>query len=147
MIRRGTISAFALLAFGLLAVESETQPSLKVSGAWVREPMSSRGMTSAYAVVENPGATALVIVGAAADVAGTVEMHEMTRSGDMMKMAPMKTVTVPPHGTVEFKPGGAHLMLFDLRRPLKDGDTVTVTFTTSAGSHVTAAAAVRKVQP
>ena len=45
--------------------------------------------------VENPGATELRIVRVAADVAGSVEMHEMTRAGDMMRMAPVKAVTVP----------------------------------------------------
>ena len=138
----GTVAL--LLALGGLLVES--QATVKVSEAWVREPMGSRAMTSAYAVIENPGATELRITGAAADVAGTVEMHEMTRAGDMMKMAPVKVMTVPAHGTVRFKPGGAHLMLFDLKRPLKDGEAVTLTFTTSAGSQVKATARVKKAQ-
>ena len=86
------------------------------------------------------------IVGVTADVAGSVEMHEMTRTGDMMKMAPMTTVTIPAHGAIAFNPGGAHLMLFDVKRPLKEGDQVTRTFTASTGSRVTATAAVKKAQ-
>ena len=123
-----------------------TQSELKVSGAWVREPMGSRGVTSAYALVENPGTTELRLVGVTADVAGSVEMHEMTRTGDMMKMAPITTVTIPAHGAIAFKPGSAHLMLFDVKRPLKEGDHVTLTFTVSTGSRVTATAAVKKAQ-
>ena len=96
--------------------------------------------------MENPGATELRIVGVTADVAGSVEMHEMTRTGDMMKMAPMTTVTIPEHGAIAFKPGGVHLMLFDVKRPLKEGDQVTLTFTASTGSRVTATAAVKKAQ-
>jgi copper(I)-binding protein len=103
-------------------------------------------VTSAYAVVENPGPTELRIVGVTADAAGSVEMHDMTRTGDMMKMAPMKTVVVPAHGAFAFKPGGAHLMLFEVTRPLKEGDHVLLTFTASTGSPATATAAVKKAQ-
>jgi copper(I)-binding protein len=120
--------------------------AVRVSNAWVREPIGSRAMTAAYATIENPDATDTRITGASADVAGSVEMHEMTRAGDIMKMAPVNAVTVPARGTVEFKPGGAHLMLFDLTRVLKDGDSVTLTFSTVAGSRVTATAAVRKAR-
>ena len=128
------------------APNGATHSELKVSDAWVREPIGSRGLTSAYAVVENPGAAELQIVGVTADVAGSVEMHEMTRAGEMMKMAPMTTATVPAHGTMAFKPGGAHLMLFDVKRQLKEGDRVTLTFTASTGTRVTATAAVKKAQ-
>jgi copper(I)-binding protein len=123
-----------------------TRSELNVSDAWVREPMGSRGIASAYAVVQNLGTNELQIVGVTADVAGSVEMHEMTRAGDMMKMAPLKTVAVPAHETFAFEPGGAHLMLFDLKRPLKEGDQVTFTFTSGTGGSVTVAAAVKKAQ-
>ena len=138
--------AMAALLLALARPVIGSQAAVTVSGAWVREPIGSRAMTSAYAVVQNPGAAELRITGAAADVAGTVEMHEMSRAGDIMKMAPVKAVTVPAHGIVEFKPGGAHLMLIGLKRPLRDGEAVILTFTTSTGSQVKATATVRKAQ-
>jgi len=73
-------------------------------------------------------------------------MHEMVRSGDMMKMAPVKSIAVPAKGKVELKPGGLHLMLFELNKPLKEGDTVNLTLTTDTGAKVQAAAAVKKFQ-
>lgn len=126
-------------SFGLHA-----QSPLTVTDAWVREPVPGRPSTGAYAIVENRGSSDLQIVAATADVAGAVEIHEMIRSGDMMKMAPVKSVTVPAKGRVELKPGGLHVMLFELKKPVKDGDTVTLTFKTSSGATVQAAAPVRK---
>jgi len=146
MRHRRAVVAWAL-AVGLLAVKSASQAALTIADAWGREPGAGRLITAAYAVVGNPGAAEIQIVGASADAAGSVEMHEMIRSGDMMKMAPVQSVTVPARGTMAFKPGGTHLMLFELKRDLKDGDTVALTFTTSTGSRVKATATVKKAMP
>ena len=128
------------------AASTEAQLPLKVTGAWIREPMGSRAVASAYGTVENPGPADVRIVGVSADVAGSVEIHEMSRVDDIMKMAPVKTISVPAHRTLELAPGGTHLMLFDVTRALKDGETATLTLTTDDGGHVTAVATVKKVQ-
>jgi hypothetical protein len=134
------------VALGLLATTVAAQPPLVVSGAWVREPVPGRPVAAAYAVIENSGAADVQIVAARSDIAGTVELHEMVRTGDMMKMAPVKHITVPAKGKVELKPGGLHVMLFDLKTPVKDGDTVTLTFETSSGATLRTTAPVRKGQ-
>jgi copper(I)-binding protein len=59
-------------------------------------------------------------------------------------MAPVKAITVPARGKVELKPGGLHLMLFQLKKALKDGDRVSLTVTSAAGATVQVMAAVRK---
>lgn len=128
----------------LLPLGAVAQSTVTVSGMWVRETVPGRNVTAAYAVVENPGSADLQITGASAEVAGRVELHEMTRSGDMMKMSPVKTITVPAKGKVELKPGGLHIMLFDLKRPLKEGETVELTLTTDKGATVKAQAPVKK---
>ncbi len=144
MTRPISLAALALLVVGLGVAEA--QAPLSASGAWVREPVPGRTVTAAFVVIENPGAADLQIVGATCDAAGIVEMHEMVRSGDMMKMAPVKSIAVPAKGKVELKPGGLHLMLFELNKPLKEGDTVNLTLTTDTGAKVQAAAAVKKFQ-
>ncbi len=140
------IAGVSAIAAGVWPAPAHAQtPPPALSGAWVREPVPGRDVTAAYVVVENPGTTDLHIVSASADAAGTVEIHEMVRSGDMMKMSPVKSITVPAKGRVELKPGGLHLMLFSLKKPLKDGDSVEVTLTTDAGAAVKTKAAVKKV--
>ncbi len=142
MFRLISVAAVAVLVAGLGVAEE--QAPLTASGAWVREPVPGRTVTAGFVVIENPGAADIQVVGASSDVAGTVELHEMVRSGDMMKMAPVKSIVVPAKGKVELRPGGLHLMLFELKKPLKEGDTVTLTLTTDSGATVQASAAVRK---
>lgn len=67
------------------------------------------------------------VVGASSPVAGRVEMHVTVREGDVMKMREVKSFEVPAGGSFELKPGGAHLMLVDLKRPLKKGEKVPLT--------------------
>lgn len=142
MIRTTSLGALAILACGLITLQA--QAPLTISGAWVREPVPGRPATAAYATLENTGATDLQIVSASTDAAGAVELHEMVRSGDMMRMSPVKSVRVPARGTVELKPGGLHIMLFQLKRPLAEGDAIELTLTTDTGRTVKTTAAVRK---
>jgi len=54
-----------------------------------------------------------------------VEIHEMKMDGNVMKMAALaKGLELPAGQTVELKPGGYHVMLMELKQPLKDGDSV-----------------------
>jgi copper(I)-binding protein len=142
-----SFGALCLLAIvAAMAGRAAAQAPLTVTSAWAREPVPGRPVTAAYAVVENPGGMEVQIVSASSDVAGKVELHEMVRSGDMMKMSPVKSIAVPAKGKVELKPGGLHIMLFELKKPLKDGDTIPLTLTTSTGGTVTTTAAVKKGQ-
>ena len=76
--------------------------------------------------IENKGREADRLLSAASSAAGIVEIHEMKMDGGMMQMREVKDVELKPGATVELKPGGYHVMLMDLKQPLKQGDTVPV---------------------
>ena len=124
----------------------EAEHALRVSGAWVREPVPGNPATAAYAVFENTTSSDVQIIAITSDLAGAVELHSMVRTGDMMKMSPVKSLAVPARGTIALEPGGLHLMLFDSKRPMKEGDAVALRFATSGGATVTATAPVRRGQ-
>lgn len=134
----------AALALGLPGMLHAQTPAVSVHDAWVREPMGGRNMTGAFAVVENSGATPKAIVAASSDVSDKVELHEMKNDGGMMRMSPVKRMDVPANGKLELKPGSFHVMLFDVKRKIADGEKVSITFTFDDGSKVTTEAQVRK---
>jgi len=92
-----------------------TPPGAKVAGAFMN--------------IENQGKEADRLVAASSPVAGFVEIHEMTMDGGLMKMRAVKGIDLKPGATVELRPGGYHVMLEDLKQPLKQGDQIPVLLT------------------
>ena len=69
------------------------------------------------------------LVGAASPVAKMVEIHESMMHGGTAQMHEVQAVALPAGKAVELKPGGHHVMLMGLAKPLKPGDTVPITLT------------------
>lgn len=96
-----------------------------IEDAFVREtPMK---VTAGYVILKNPY-TQDTLLGADADWAGRIELHSMNTTKDgTMEMKQVKEITVPAKGTLALRPGGYHMMIFDLKKPLKAGDTQNIT--------------------
>ncbi|MEO8676472.1 MAG: copper chaperone PCu(A)C [Casimicrobiaceae bacterium] len=118
-----------------LAVPAAAQ--VAVSDAWVRGTVAGQMATGAFMRLTSP--VDVTLVGAASPAAKVVEVHEMKHEGGMMKMNAVDRLPLPAGKPVELKPGGYHVMLMDLARPLKEGDVVpiTLTFADKAGARQT----------
>lgn len=103
---------------------------LVISQGWSRATPKGAKIGSGYLTIENKGTTPDRLVAVSADVAGKVEVHEMTMNNGVMTMRPVDNgLTIDPGKTVKLSPGGYHLMMFDLKSPLKQGDTLPITLT------------------
>lgn len=116
--KRSILAALALLA----AAAAHAQTT--VTDAWVRGTVGGQKATGAFMQLKHPGGAALV--GAASPVAGVVEIHEMRMDKDVMRMRAIPKIELPPNQAVELKPGGYHVMLMDLKRPLAKGEVVPI---------------------
>jgi copper(I)-binding protein len=87
----------------------------------------SRANSAVYLMVRNPGSGPDRLLGGETPVAAAVEVHESFLEGDVMRMREVATVEIPPGGEMEFKAGGLHIMLLDLRQALNVGDTISLT--------------------
>ena len=108
-------------AAGLVALNQPVQ----VKSAWVRATVAGQQGTGAFMTVTAKAATRLVAV--TTPVAGVAEVHEMKMEGDVMKMRAVPMLDLPAGKAVQFKPGGYHVMLMDLKQPLTQGSTVPLT--------------------
>jgi hypothetical protein len=130
-------AAIAVLSAASLAAAAAASGQVTVTDAWVRGTVTGQKATGAFMQLKSPADTALVA--AASPVAKIVEVHEMKMEGGMMKMNAVDKLALPAGKTVDLKPGGYHVMLMDLVKPLKDGDTVPLqlTFEDKAGKKQT----------
>ena len=101
---------------------------LVITQAWSRATPVGAKIGSGYLTIENKGAVADRLIGGSGDVTDRIEIHEMKVNNGVMTMRPLdKGLTIEPGQTVKLAPGGYHLMLFDLKSPLKQGDKLPVT--------------------
>jgi copper(I)-binding protein len=96
-----------------------------VADGWVRP--SVPGQQASGAFMRITAKEPMQLVGASTPVAALAEVHEMKMEGDVMRMHPAGTIDLPAGRALELKPGGYHLMLQDLKKPLENGTTVPLT--------------------
>jgi hypothetical protein len=76
-----------------------------------------------------------------------VSIHQSRQIGAMMTMRQMASIDVATGARVSLTPGGLHLMLEGLKRPLRAGQSVPVTLIFARGGKVRAALAVSGAAP
>ncbi|MEU5726688.1 copper chaperone PCu(A)C [Micromonospora sp. NPDC047738] len=110
---------------------SSTPGVLGIQDPWVKA--ADKGMTAAFGTLVNDGDTDVTITAAATDVS-PMELHEMTMKDGKMVMQPKQGgIVVKAHSRTVLQPGGEHLMLMDLKQPVKAGDELTFTLTFADG--------------
>jgi periplasmic copper chaperone A len=97
-----------------------------IASPWTRA--AGQGQNGAgYLTLRNTGAAGDRLVAAESPAARVVELHTHIREGEVMRMRPVDAIALPPGQTVRLEPGGLHLMLIGLARPLARGESVPVT--------------------
>lgn len=96
-----------------------------VGEPWVRATVAAQKATGAFMTLTSTQGARLV--GVSSPAAGVVEVHEMKMVDDVMRMREVTALDLPAGKTVTLSPGGYHLMLLDLKQPLKEGATVPLT--------------------
>lgn len=113
--------ALAALVLAVSAAQAQTT----VKEPWVRGTVAQQKATGAF--MHLTSAQGGKLVSASSPSAGVVEIHEMAMEGSTMKMRAVPALDLPAGKSVELKPGGYHVMLMDLKAPLKEGDSVPIT--------------------
>ena len=120
------IATFRLLALLLcLGFALASQAQVIVKNPWVRTTVPGQQATGAFMQLSSRQDVKLVM--ASSPVAGVVEVHEMKMEKDIMTMRPVGVLALPAGQTIEFKSGGFHLMMMDLKKQIKAGDKVPLT--------------------
>ena len=112
-----------ILAF-FLALPAQAQ--VAIEKPWLRATAPGARVAGGYMTISNQGA-ADKLVSVSSPAAARVEMHVHVNDNGVMKMREVPGYDVPAKGAFELKPGGAHLMFIEPKRPFKQGDKLPVT--------------------
>ncbi len=117
---------------------------ISVVDPYVRMAPPGAKVTAAFMVVKNTSDKDIQIVKADSPAANTTELHNHINDNGVMRMRQVKEIALPAKGEAVMKPGGYHVMLIDMKAPLKDGDKVAITLKFSDGGTKTIEAPVKK---
>jgi copper(I)-binding protein len=98
--------------------------NVRVKDAWVRLPPPGAKIVGAYLTLE--AKQPMTLTGAKSPAAGSVELHTMSMNNGVMQMRQIPSIALEPGKPVKLEPGGLHLMLIELKKPLKAGDIVQI---------------------
>jgi copper(I)-binding protein len=137
MFRRTFLALMLAAPLGLSATAQAEETGVTVTDAFARETIGLGTTGAAFMTIANTGTDADRLVAGATPAAGKVELHTHEKDGDVMRMRRVEAIAVPAGGTALLKPGGDHVMLFDLAAPLKKGETFAVTLTFETAGDIT----------
>jgi copper(I)-binding protein len=119
--------AMLLIVAGAAVAHEYTGKGVTVTHPWARATPGGATIGSAYLEVKAERGKGDRLIGARSPAAGTVELHNHIMEGGIAKMRRVDAIAVPGGKSVVLRPSGYHLMLTDLKAPLKEGDLVKIT--------------------
>lgn len=108
----------------LLLAPATALAEVSATEAWVRATVPAQKVTGAFMKLRSSESATLV--SASSPAAKIVELHEMSMKNNVMEMRAVDALTLPPGTTVELRPGGYHVMMMDITKPLSKGEIVPI---------------------
>ena len=116
---------------GALAAAAD---NVTVQDPYVRLAPPNAPATGAFMVIKNIGDKDVRVLKADNPASKATELHNHINDGGVMKMRPVSSIDIKAKGEAILKPGGLHVMLIDLKAPMKEGDVVPITLNFDDGS-------------
>lgn len=129
------ISLFAASLLFSAGVFAGAADNVSVQDPYVRLAPPNAPATGAFMVIKNNGDKDVKVLKASNTASNVTELHAHLNEGGVMKMRPVQAIDIKAHGEAVLKPGGLHVMLIDLKAPMKEGDVVPITLTFDDGSN------------
>lgn len=124
------LTIVAALAMAPAAAFAQASSTIKVENPWSRATPAGAQAGAVYMTLDNKANAADRLTAASSDVAAKVQIHEMSVVNGVMRMRELPGgLPIPAGGSVTLKPGGYHVMLIGLKKPLTVGENIPVTLT------------------
>lgn len=131
------LSRVAAVVLGFGVAVPAFAGDIAVTDPFARASAGAAKTGAAFMTITNSGSEADSLVSASTPAAAEAELHTNVMDGSVMRMRPVQSIDVPADGEVSLQPGGLHVMLLDLKAPLKEGQTIPLTLTFAKAGTVT----------
>jgi periplasmic copper chaperone A len=128
------MSRVVLFVSAVLVSFSVHAANIRVEAPWARATAPGQPVGGAFMKLTSDASAQLI--GASSPVAGTVQIHMMKMQDGVMIMRELKSLPLPRGKTVELAPGGYHIMLMDLKQPLRAGENLPITLKVKSGKKI-----------
>jgi periplasmic copper chaperone A len=125
------LAASLLFSAGVLAAAAD---DVSVQDPYVRLAPPNAPATGAFMVIKNNGDKDVKVTKADNPASRVTELHTHLNDNGVMKMRPVPAIEIKSKGEAVLKPGGLHVMMIDLKAPMKEGDVVPITLSFDDGS-------------
>lgn len=124
---RTILIAALAVGFGIGLSRAQSSGSISIEKPFSRATPGNSKVGAGYMTIINKGNEADRLVFASSPAAGKVEIHQMLMQDGVMKMRELAGgLPIEAGKTASLAPEGTHLMLMELKAPLKQGDKVPV---------------------
>lgn len=120
----------ALLSASTFAASGDV--GVQARDAWIRW-LPGNIPSAAYLTLVNSGTAPQVLVGAASPDFAQVSFHQTRTINGISEMSPVSDLRIDPQHSLQFAPGGYHIMLMQALRDLHPGDRVSITLRFAGG--------------
>lgn len=120
--------------------------NIEVTNSYARETIPGTNVSSAYMKITNLTGKSVTLVGVSSKISERIEIHEHIMSDGMMNMRQKESLVINSKDAVTLQPSGLHLMIFDIKQPLKDGELITLILHFSSQPDVTVQIPVQSIK-
>ncbi len=148
VIKRTLLAAALCLAAALpstVPTALAADGDLVVESPYVRLVPPNAPASGAFMLISNRGGSDRQLVKAESPAARVVELHTHINDGGVMKMRAVPAIEIKAQGQTQLKPGSFHVMLIELKQPLKEGDVVPITLNFDDNTRIQVDAPVQKI--
>ena len=128
MFTKSTFVSLSLFCVALPVFAQQNSSALPtISDVWVKATIPGGSVSGAYMQIKSAATVKLIKVESPA--AGLIELHESKMTNGVMEMNAVDGVDIAAGKSVTLKPGGMHVMMMKIAKPIVVGDKVPLTLT------------------
>ncbi|WP_423841095.1 copper chaperone PCu(A)C [Vibrio mytili] len=128
-IKTVAITLVALMASSVGVAHEYESDGIHIGHPWSREAPPNAPVIGGFLQLNNHSDSNDALIAAESPIAGHVELHNHISEDGVMKMVKVDEIPVPANGSVSLEPGSFHLMIFNPKKSLKEGDRFPMTLT------------------